>query len=183
MTGIDSLRNVLELERRKGYTDTAVIGGLDKYLHKQAEQIRQSINNPQLLSGFDELNLAKSNYGSYGVDERKRWMANVFGWLDKIEKATKTNSSQNQVRVKGVASPSHQKRKEGLDSPITIIKGISPAQIRNLPSSMSGQCGFALFLPQALCRLQPEETHLGTHRRGRANYHRHDLASEGGYSG
>ncbi len=126
VTGIDSLRNVLELECRKGYTDKAVIGGLDQYLHKQAGQIRQSINDPQLLKGFDELNLAKSNYGSYGVDERKRWMANVFGWLDKLEKATQTGSSQKTVvsSQKAVAKP-RQKRSEELDSPITIIKGIS----------------------------------------------------------
>jgi ATP-dependent DNA helicase RecG len=126
VTGIDSLRNVLELERRKGYTDKAVIGGLDKYLHKQAGPIRQSINNPQLLKGFDELNLARSNYGSYSIDERKRWMANVFDWLEKLEKATKTNSSQKATvsSRKAVAKPG-QKRKEGLDSPITIIKGIS----------------------------------------------------------
>jgi ATP-dependent DNA helicase RecG len=128
VTGIDSLRNVLELERRKGYTDKAVIGGLDKYLHTQAGQIRQSINNPQLLSGFDELNLAKSNYGSYGVDERKRWMANVFSWLDKIEKTTKKKSSQKSEASshKVVASPPGRKRTEDLDSSITVIKGITP---------------------------------------------------------
>jgi len=120
VTDTDSLRNILELERQKGYTDKAVIGGLDKYLHKQAGQIRQSINDPQLLSGFDELNLANSNYGSYGVDERKRWMANVLGWLDKLERATEKKSSQ-----KVVASPLHQKRREGLDSPITVIKGVA----------------------------------------------------------
>jgi len=108
VTGIDSLRNVLELERRKGYTDKAVIGGLDKYLHKQAGQIRQSLilslNEvktkeliPQLLSGFDELNLANSNYGSYGVDERKRWMTNVLGWLDQLEGTAKKKSSQESV--------------------------------------------------------------------------------------
>jgi len=167
VTGIDSLRNVLELECRKGYTDKAVIGGLDKYLHKQAGQVRQSLvlslNEvktkeliPQLLSGFDELNLAKSNYGSYGVDERKRWMANVFGWLDKLEKTARTRSSQEPVASsqepvvrsqelvvssqelgarsqesgvssqKVVASPPRQERREGLDSPITVIKGITP---------------------------------------------------------
>jgi ATP-dependent DNA helicase RecG len=133
VTGIDSLRNVLELECRKGYTDKAVIGGLDKYLHKQAGQIRQNINAPQLLKSFDELNLAKSNYGSYGIDERKRWMTNVFGWLNKLEKATKTNSSQkpvassqkSEVSSQTAAVESHQKRREGLDAPITIIKGIS----------------------------------------------------------
>ena len=137
MTGIDSLRNVLELECRKGYTDKAVIGGLDKYLHKQAGQIRQSLvlslNEvktkeliPQLLSGFDELNLAKSNYSSYGVDERKRWIANVLGWLDKVEKATKTNSSQKSVvSSQTAAAEPRQKQGEGLDSPITVIKGIA----------------------------------------------------------
>jgi ATP-dependent DNA helicase RecG len=119
VTGIDSLRNVLELECRKGYTDKAVIGGLDKYLHKQAGQIRQSINEPGSLQGFDELSLAKSNYASYGVEERKRWIANVFGWLDKLERATKTNSGQK------AAAKLSQKRREGLDSSITAIKGIS----------------------------------------------------------
>jgi len=134
VTGIDSLRNVLELERRKGYTDKAVIGGLDKYLHKQAGQIRESIDNPQLVIGFDELNLAKSNYGSYGMDERKRWMTNVFGWLDKLEKTARTKRSQesgvrNQesaVSSQTAAAEPRQKRREGLDSPITVIKGITP---------------------------------------------------------
>jgi ATP-dependent DNA helicase RecG len=131
VTGIDLLRNVLELECRKGYTDKAVIGGLDKYLHKQAGPIRQSINNPQLLSSFDELNLAKSNYGSYGIDERKKWIAKVFGWLDKLEKANKSSqesvasSQQSVVSSQKAAAGPRQKRREGLDSPITVIKGIS----------------------------------------------------------
>ena len=127
MTGIDSLRNILELERRKGYTDKAVIGGLDKYLHKQAWQIRQSINDPQLLSGFDELDLARSNYSAYGLDERKRWMANVLDWLDKLERETQKKSSQKSVvsRRKVAASRPRQKGTEGLDSPITVIKGVA----------------------------------------------------------
>ena len=127
MTGIDSLRNILELERRKGYTDKAVIGGLDKYLHKQAWQIKQSINDPQLLSGFDELDLAGSNYSAYGLDERKRWMANVLDWLDKLERATAKKSNQKSVTRsrKLAASRPRQKRTEGLDSPITVIKGVA----------------------------------------------------------
>jgi len=147
VTGIDSLRNVLELECRKGYTDKAVIGGLDKYLHKQAGQIRQSLvlslNEvkmkeliPQFLSGFDELNLANSNYSSYGVDERKRWMTNVFGWLDKLEKtkgsirhSERSEESRDpslSLRVTTAVAEPRQGRREGLDSPITVIKGITP---------------------------------------------------------
>jgi hypothetical protein len=127
VTDIDSLRNILELERRKGYTDKAVIGGLDKYLHNQAGQIRQSIDDPQLLRGVDELDLARSNYGSYGLDERKKWMANVLDWLDKLERATQKKSSQKSVASsqKVAASSLRQKRTEGLDSPITVIKGVA----------------------------------------------------------
>jgi len=127
VTDINSLRNILELERRKGYTDKAVIGGLDKYLHKQAGQIRQSIDDPQLLSGFDELDLARSNYSAHGLDERKKWMANVLDWLDKLERATQKKSSQKSVASsqKVATSSPRRKRTEGLNSPITVIKGVA----------------------------------------------------------
>jgi ATP-dependent DNA helicase RecG len=134
VTGIDSLRSVLELERRKGYTDKAVIGGLDKYLHKQAGQIRQDISDPRLASSFDELNLGGSDYGSCSPDERQKWMTNVFDWLDELERGTSAKGSQKTVgrshktkvgRQKSTASPPHQGQGEGLDSPITVIKGIS----------------------------------------------------------
>jgi ATP-dependent DNA helicase RecG len=130
VTGIDSLRNVLELERRKGYTDKAVIGGLDKYLHKQAGEIRQSISGQQLLKGFDELRLAKSSYGSYSIDERKTWMADIFGWLDEATEAIRSQGSgardqEPAVSRQKVATGPRQKRTEELNSPITVIKGIS----------------------------------------------------------
>jgi ATP-dependent DNA helicase RecG len=130
VAGIDSLRNILELESKKGYTDRAVIGGLDKYLHKQAGQIRQSVNNPQLLKSLDELNLGNSNYGSYSMEQRKRWIANVFEWLDRLEKAkdiTLTPPLAPRERSEtGVTVEPSRRRREGLDSPITVIKGITP---------------------------------------------------------
>jgi len=124
---IDSLRNILELERQKGYTDKAVIGGLDKYLHTQAGQIRQSINDPQLLRGFDELDLARSRYSAHSLDERKMWMAKVLDWLDKLEGATAKDIAQKSAvnKPKVAASRPRQKRTEGLDSAITVIKGVA----------------------------------------------------------
>lgn len=165
VTAIDSLRKVLELERQKGCTDRAVIGGLDKYLHSQAGQIRESITDTQLLKGFDELNLSGSNYGSCSLDERRRWLAEVFEWLDK---AAETNdghglalassppsgernemgltlsgqrpgirgqepterrqlSSASRQKAVAVMSQAPQRRIERLDSPITVVKGISTA--------------------------------------------------------
>ncbi len=131
MITTDSLRKILELERKQGYTDKAVIGGLDKYLHKQAGQIRQSVNNRQLLAEFDELNLANSNYGSCDVDERKKCVMRLFDWLSKLEEVKQgtltsplPSRERNKVRVTVTSRPG--KRSEGLNSPITIIKGITP---------------------------------------------------------
>jgi ATP-dependent DNA helicase RecG len=159
VTGIDSLRDVLELECQKGYTDKAVIGGLDKYLEKQARQIRQSLvpnlNEvktkeliPQLLGSFDELNLANSDYGSYDVAERRRWIADILRWLDKLERAKgdgvvpESSLGRGFRRAQDTVSPSpamernktgvmvaakaRQKQREGLDSPITVVKGLTP---------------------------------------------------------
>jgi ATP-dependent DNA helicase RecG len=119
----------LELERRKGYTDKAVIGGLDKYLHSQAGQIRQGINDTQFLRSFDELSLASSDYGSYRIEERKRWIAGIFAWLEKAEGATKSSPTLAQPsrdrKGKGAAVKLAEKQREDLDSPITVIKGVS----------------------------------------------------------
>ncbi|MGQ9545728.1 MAG: ATP-dependent DNA helicase RecG [Dehalococcoidia bacterium] len=134
MTGIDSLRNILELECRKGYTDKAVIGGLDKYLHKQASQIREVVNDPRLLVGFDELNLAKSDYGSNTIDERRRWVAKVFSWLEEVEKVGEklsTSAPPSREKNRTVAAP-RQRRRELLDSPITVIKGVAASAAKKL---------------------------------------------------
>ena len=140
MTDIASLRNILELERRRGYANRAVSGGLDRYLHKQAEQIRRIIDNPRLLSSFDELDLANSDYGGSDLSERKRWVARVFDWLDNVERAT--GQARTPVGTRESASPARseersgrsstavaavgRKQSEQLDSPVTVIKGITP---------------------------------------------------------
>ena len=129
MVTIDSLRKILELECKKGYSDKAVIGGLDKYLHKQAGQIRQSINNQQLLAEFDNFSLANSNYGSSNVDKRKEWIIHVFDWLNQLEEAKQISKPKEKILGKPpiVTAKSHPRKKNyGLDSPITIIRGIAP---------------------------------------------------------
>ena len=51
----DSLRKVLELEARRGYADTAVIGGLDRFIQNWSAHSRSSINDPQALGRFRRL--------------------------------------------------------------------------------------------------------------------------------
>ena len=131
MITTDALRKILELECNKGYSDKAVIGGLDKYLHKQAGQIRQNLNGQQLLTEFDELNLANSNYSSWSMSERKKWVVRLFDWLDNLEEAKQgtltsppPSRERNKMKVTKVAKSYPQRNSDGLDSLITTIKGI-----------------------------------------------------------
>jgi len=137
MTDIDTLRAILELERKGDCVDKAVFGGLDKYLQRQARRIRQglilTLNEakrkelaPQFLANFDELNLANYDYASHSIDERKIWLASILDWIDKLEKA-KQGDGTPRNRVRGALSVTRTRFSGGrLDSPITIIKDITP---------------------------------------------------------
>jgi len=140
MEGTEALRNILDLERRKGYTDRAVIGGLDRYLHRHAAQLRELTKDAQLLGEFDELNLADFCYGSLSPEERGRWLADVTGWLDRLERPGKEAVGSRRARDKAQPSASGKKkaptratagrrenREAALNEPITIIKGITPS--------------------------------------------------------
>jgi ATP-dependent DNA helicase RecG len=140
MEVINPLRSILELERQKGYTDRAVIGGLEEYLHRQAGQIRQSIKNRELLIGFDKLALADPNYASLSVEERRRWVSDVLAWLERVERVKNEPPVPEPARGRPAPAAPRKKKQastvrparpqakhgEGLDSPITIIKGITP---------------------------------------------------------
>ena len=168
MTDIDTLRAILELERRGVYADKAVFGGLDKYLQRQARRVRQTLIltlsevkkkelAPQLVADFDDLDLANYDYASHSIDERKIWIAGILDWLNKLQKAKQENGalcakprerrSQEPGNSGQIASASHrnnivqsigleketakdkprlQNASEGLDSPVTTIKGITP---------------------------------------------------------
>ncbi|RLC60165.1 MAG: DNA helicase RecG, partial [Chloroflexi bacterium] len=127
-TSINSLRRVLELECKKGYSDKAVIGGLDRFLRKQEGKIVQDVNDRELLTSFNNLGLAKSNYSSWDVKKRKQWIATILQWIDEVEqtKGRKKSSTLASDRLTVVAKTRQMKRVSyGLDSSITSVRGIT----------------------------------------------------------
>ena len=125
ISGLEALRKVLELERRKDYTDRAVIGGLDEYLHRQAGRVREDIGDPDLADEFDELSLGSSGYGSLDADERKRWIAQILDCLGRVEKSgTPPVGEAEQVEL--VLGEVRPEQRGMLDLPVTVIKGITP---------------------------------------------------------
>ncbi|MFC2002511.1 ATP-dependent DNA helicase RecG [Chloroflexota bacterium] len=124
-----ALRKILELEQKKGYADSAVIGGLDKFLHSWAAKAVESITNSQPLPRFHQINLANPDYASQPKQQRKQWVSDVLSWLADAEQETRgkdkaklpTNVRQPPSKRSVQSIPGNQ----SIDSPITIIRGIS----------------------------------------------------------
>jgi len=134
---IGPLHKILELECKKDYTDSAVIGGLDRFLRHWTEQVTGSITDPQLVNRFYELHLIDSNYASLTKQQRKDWVTGVLNFLGEAESVETTKGEANlpqkstrpilvastmssRTRVHGMAASS-----QSIDSPITVIRGIS----------------------------------------------------------
>ena len=136
LTKVKSLRKILELECEKGYVDTAVIGGLDRYLRRWAGQAIESITTPHLLSRFRKLRLDDAKYASLNKQQRKQWIDEVFDFLSEVERVEAEKGEAKLLKEGVVPSPPVAGRQslgakgqrvagQSLDSPITTLKGVS----------------------------------------------------------
>jgi ATP-dependent DNA helicase RecG len=136
----DSLWKVIELERKKGYADTAVIGGLDKFLRNWSAQAAESITDPHTLARFKKLGLHRSDYASLTGEKRKQWLEALIRALNEIEqsgtgpKKALTGSVPAPVKAKPVRVSRSAAKANGADlnSPITVVKGIGPGMAAKL---------------------------------------------------
>jgi len=129
---VDPLRKILALEQQKGYPDSAVIGGLDRFLHNWAGQVVESIPAPRLAGHFHRL--VNSGYAAMTKPQRREWVSRAFELLDesagRIKGEAGESASQRTpaVRAKSPAKPRRTAThvsEHNLDSPITVLKGIS----------------------------------------------------------
>ncbi len=95
----EQLRKILELEQAKAYANTAVIGGLDRFLNRCAVEL-------------EGLALPSPSYAALDERQRKEWLQGILGQLG-AEAAPESGS-----RAKRVPAVS-------FDAPITRLKGIS----------------------------------------------------------
>jgi len=126
---VEPLRKILELEHKKGYADSAVIGGLDKFLRNWAGQAVELVPGPQQLNRFHELHLVNPGYASLTRQQRRQWVSSVLGFLAEAE-AWGGNKGEVQQRPLARRSPAKTRVRttvaEGsISSSITVIQGIS----------------------------------------------------------
>ncbi len=132
----DSLRKILDLEKQRGYADTAVFGGLDKFLRNWSARAVESIGNPRLLARFHKL--FKADYAAMTPEQRSQWVQDVLEFSGEMEGKDSTVESPPQKPprkkpVPGVKKTTAPAGGPGLDSPVTIVRGIS--------TSLSGKFG------------------------------------------
>ena len=85
----ESLRKILELESSKGYEDSAVIGGLDKFLRNWSGRAAESITSPKALKRFKKLDIAQAGYSSLSREQRKVFIDDIFLFLSELEEGKK----------------------------------------------------------------------------------------------
>ena len=72
------LRKVLNLEHDKNYADSAVFGGLDRFLTRWSSQFKPHISNPNMLKRFKKL--SSINYASLDEKQRQRQVENILAF-------------------------------------------------------------------------------------------------------
>jgi ATP-dependent DNA helicase RecG len=113
---IESLQKVLKLEQAKGYSDKAVIGGLDRFLRNLSPR-------DDKLSGLFSL-----NYSALDTRAREKWVRDTLKQLDARERRTPPSLTQTIIPGRKTA-PSRPKgnSEQSLSAPITTIPGIKAA--------------------------------------------------------
>ncbi len=81
------LRGVLELEARKGFSDKAVVGGIDAFWNQQRARIQGSIKDPALLKSFRSLDRRDFSYKALDINARREWVSALLDFTACIEKA------------------------------------------------------------------------------------------------
>ena len=110
---IESLRKVLKLEQAKGYSDKAVMGGLDRFL--------RNLSPPdERLSGLLSL-----NYSALDTRARERWIKNILGQLDSGEPRVQPLPETIVAKQKHPTIRPKHGSERALEAPITSIKGIN----------------------------------------------------------
>ena len=114
---LNTLKKILSLERQKGYDDTAVIGGLDRFLARWLEGPPPS----------PTIKLPTQGYAGITSTQRKRWVEDTLMLLN-----AKPDAPAESVPTpkRKAATPSASRRREpdtehSLDSPVTVLPRVT----------------------------------------------------------
>ena len=118
---------ILDLEKSRGYKDTAVIGGLDLLLQLNKSELAN------LVADTDGVKLLEVSYGSLNISKRRQWVQN---WLSRLNKPDSQDNGPGpgvpaqQTAVKPVPPRVPVKKRASpplglsIDSPVDRLRGV-----------------------------------------------------------
>jgi len=119
------LDRILDLERRQGYTDRAVIGGLGAFLPHWRGEARGALIEAQI----DAIAAQLDDYADVGPDERSARVAAVAAMIEAMVPPPASTSSR---RPAPSATPIRAEDDPALDQPVTQLRGIGTKAAENL---------------------------------------------------
>ena len=137
---LSQLQKVLALEQRRGYSDEAVVGGLDLFLRRWAQEAHRLVPHPMVRTGLRRLGLLAPNYGAMPHDKRAAWVERVLRWSDGLGglppgQAIAEAAPAAPVRRRGAPKPQGGARPrptlsflgpgQDLETPLAEVKGFT----------------------------------------------------------
>ena len=119
--GLETLKKILALECQRGFTDKAVVGGLDAFLDKWRRDSPDEFSLPNSYEGLE-------------LSERKRWIEATLAKLSGSptpppeRPPSKARAKTPAVKAKSTQpKPAPKEESPQLGSPITVLKGVQDA--------------------------------------------------------
>jgi ATP-dependent DNA helicase RecG len=124
----ESLRKVLDLEKKLGYNDTAVFGGLDRFIYNWSAGAVEAVKSPRWLERFRRL--FKAGYNAMSAEQRAAWAEDILQFLVDLESKDNVPPSPKKptpIKKKSAPKPpsATSASQVSFDAPITVVKGIS----------------------------------------------------------
>lgn len=119
------LQQILEQERKLGYSDKAVIGGLDLFLSNWWMQYSTNIRNPVSLKQFKKLLPPTFSYISATPDKRQAWTASLLKLLETPQDNPVSIDTTSTTKVRRTAPKQTSCSADSITAPITSVKGIA----------------------------------------------------------
>ena len=118
---LDTLKKILDLERQKGCKDTAVVGGLDRFLARWLEG--PSKDAP--------VRLPKTGYARLAAPQRRKWVETALRSLEEGPAPSKRLPATRGASTTSVTRSRSVKREPAapilLSSPVTVLPRVSSA--------------------------------------------------------
>jgi len=128
---VEVLRRILQEERRRGFPDRVVTGGLDRFLEDWRRELEQA-EEREALRRLHRLGLFSTPYAALSPAEREAWAEAVLRGLERLaEPAPGPEAPAPQPpppALRRLPTP----RGLSLDSPVKVVPGVGPQIARSL---------------------------------------------------